>query len=105
MINVKITMVDGSEYNIRNGLAASVHDFHKMVIAPYGTNLALVEIIKGTLISVANIISIREMDDEEVISLDKPDNEEVEEVTGLNETEIKVEKSEEVEESAPVATE
>ena len=102
MINVKITMVDGSEYNIRN-IADSVKDIYKKVIAPYGTNMSFVEIIPGTLIITANIISIREMDEEEVAKLNEPEEPEV--VVGLTETEVIVEDlvSEQVEE--PIAAE
>ena len=91
MINIKITMVDGSEYKIRN-IADSVTDFHKKVIAPYGTNQSFVEIIPGELIFVANIISIREMSDEEISKLNEP-----EEVVGLTETDIETEEAEESE--------
>ena len=83
MINIKITMVNGDEYNVRN-IADSVHDFHKRVIAPYGTNMSFVEILPGILIGVNNIVSIRELSDEEVDSINK-------EVVGLTDTEIEVE--------------
>ena len=89
MINVKITMVNGDEYNVRN-IADSVHDFHKRVIAPYGTNMSFVEILPGTLIGVANIVSIREMSDEEVNGLNTPEEAE-DEVVGLTDTEVVVE--------------
>lgn len=85
-------MVDGSEYNIRN-IADSVKDFHKRVIAPYGTNMSFVEIIQGELIFVANIISIREMSEEEVNKLNEP-----EEVVGLRETDVETEEAEKSEE-------
>ena len=76
-------MVNGDEYNVRN-IADSVHDFHKRVIAPYGTNMSFVEILPGILIGVNNIVSIRELSDEEVDSINK-------EVVGLTDTEIEVE--------------
>jgi hypothetical protein len=90
MINIKITMVDGSEYKIRNMIADNVKDFHKAVIAPYGTNQSFVEIIPGELIFVANIISIREMSAEDIAKLNEP-----EEVVGLRETDAEVEEAEE----------
>lgn len=79
-------MTDGSEYKIRNMIADNVKDFHKAVIAPYGTNQSFIEIIPGELIFVANIISIREMSDEEI--------NEHEEVTGLRETDVETEEAE-----------
>lgn len=94
MINVKIKMTDGTEYKIRNSLAGSVKDFHKMVIAPYGTNQSFVEILPGELIFVANIISIREMSDEEVDKINEP-----EEIVGLRETDVETEEAEDTEES------
>jgi hypothetical protein len=93
MINVKIVMVNGDEYNVRN-IADSVHDFHKRVIAPYGTNMSFVEILPGTLIGVNNIVSIRELSDEEVDVINQPK----EEVVGLTDTEVVVE-DQEIEES------
>lgn len=92
MINVKITMVDGTEFDIRN-IADSVKDFHKKVIAPYGTNMSFVEILPGTLICVVNIVSIREMSEEEVNKLNTPEEAE-DEVVGLTETEVIVEEDE-----------
>jgi len=86
MINVKITMVNGTEYNIRNS-ADNVKDVYKRVMAPYGTNMSFVELMPGLLIATANIISIRELSDEEVNKLNDP---KVEEVTGLTETEVEV---------------
>ena len=88
MINIEIRMVDGTKYNVRN-IADSVKGFHKMVIAPYGTNMSFVEIIKGELIFVDNIISIREMDEDEFVKATEP-----EEVVGLRETEIEIEEAE-----------
>jgi len=85
MINVKITMVDGTEYNIRNS-ADNIKDVHKRVIAPYGTNMSFVEILQGTLIATSNIVSMRELSDEEVTKLNEP-----EEIVGLKETEVEVE--------------
>ena len=90
-------MVDGSEYNIRNG-ADSVKDAFKRIIAPYGTNMSFVEILSGTLISTDNIVSIRELSDEEVNAINMP--KEVEEVVGLTETEVDVEEDESEEENS-----
>ena len=87
MINVKITMVNGTEYNIRNS-ADNVKDVYKRVMAPYGTNMSFVELMPGLLIATANVVSIRELSDEEVNKLNEP---KVEEVTGLTETEVEVE--------------
>ena len=85
MINVKITMVNGREYNIRN-IADNIKDFYKRVMAPYGTNMVFVEIVKGELINTSNIVSIRAMSDKEVNAINEP-----EEVVGLTETEVEVE--------------
>ena len=86
MINVKITMVNGSEYNIRN-ITDNIKDFYKRVMAPYGTNMVFVEIVNGELINTANIVNMREMDDDEVNSINEPK----EEVVGLTETKVEVE--------------
>jgi len=85
MINVKITMVNGREYNIRN-IADNIKDFYKRVMAPYGTNMVFVEIVKGELINTSNIVSIRAMSDEEVNTINEP-----EEVVGLTDTEVIIE--------------
>jgi|GEM_PF-2267200 len=86
MINVKITMVDGTEYNIRNS-AESIKEAYKRIIAPYGTNMSFVEILPDTIIATTNIVSLRKLSDEEVNKLNEP---KVEEVTGLTETEVEV---------------
>ena len=78
-------MVNGREYNIRN-IADNIKDFYKRVMAPYGTNMIFVEIVKGELINTSNIVSIRAMSDEEVNTINEP-----EEVVGLTETEVEVE--------------
>ena len=98
MINVKITMVDGSEHNIRN-IASSVRNFYKNAIAPYGMGMSFMPIDRNEniLINTANIVSIRKMDDEEVARLNEPAVEEPEEVVGLRETDVEVEGVEEVE--------
>ena len=83
MINVKITMTDGTEYNIRNS-AQNIKDAYKRIMAPYGMVMGFVEILPGTLISTDNVVSIREMSDEEVEKLNKS------EVVGLTETEVDV---------------
>jgi len=88
MINVKITMIDGSEYNIRN-IADNIKDFYKRVLAPYGTQMTFVEIIKGELINTVNIVSIKELTDEDVNAINTI-NEPKEEVIGLTETEVEV---------------
>ena len=87
MINVKITMVNGSEYNVRN-IADNIQDFYKRVMAPYGTNMTYVEIVKGDLINTGNIVSIKEMSDEEVEEMNKPEEEVI---TGLTDAEVVVE--------------
>ena len=80
-------MVDGSEYNVRN-IADNIQDFYKRVMAPYGTNMTYVEIVKGDLINTGNIVSIREMSDDEVNKMNKPEEEVI---TGLTDTEVVVE--------------
>ena len=83
-------MVDGTAYTIRN-IADNIKDFYKGVMAPYGTNMIFVEIVKGELINTGNIVSIREMSDEEVNAINES---EIEEVVGLTETEVEVEELE-----------
>lgn len=78
-------MVNGREYNIRN-IADNIKDFYKRVMAPYGTNMVFVEIVKGELINTSNIVSIRAMSDEEVNTINEP-----EEVVGLTDTEVIIE--------------
>jgi len=81
-------MIDGSEYNIRN-IADNIKDFYKRVLAPYGTQMTFVEIIKGELINTVNIVSIKELTDEDVNAINTI-NEPKEEVIGLTETEVEV---------------
>ena len=90
MINIKITMVDGTDYNVRN-IAGTVKEFYKNAIAPYGMGMSFVEVVTGELINTANIVSIREMDEEEVAKLNEPAVEEPEIIVGLRETEVEVE--------------
>jgi hypothetical protein len=89
MINVKITMVDGSEYNVRN-YADSITEFYKRVFAPYGTNVLFLEILPGVIICSGNVVSMREMSEEEVSGIS-----ETEEIVGWAETKVEVEESEE----------
>jgi len=99
MINVKITMVNGTEYNLRNA-ADSTKEAYKRIIAPYGTNMSFVEILPETIISISNIVSLRKLSEEEVNAINEP---EVEEVTGLTETEVEV-KNENAEKLTPEAS-
>ena len=101
MINVKIIMTNGFEYNIRN-IADNIKDFYKRVMAPYGTNMVFVEIIKGELINTENIVSIREMTEDEVNSIDDVEEDDVEEeVVGLTDTDIETLESIESESKQP----
>ena len=88
MINVKITMVDGAEYNVRN-IATNVKDFYRNAIAPYGMGMSFMPVVNGILINTAIIVSIQEMTEEEVAKLNEPEEPEV--VVGLRETEVEVE--------------
>lgn len=88
-------MVNGTEYNVSN-IADSVTDFFKRVMAPYGTQMTFVEIVKGDLINTANVVSIREMSDDEVNSINAPKEEIEEPIVGLNETKVEVEGVEEL---------
>ena len=99
MINVKITMVNGTEYNLRNA-ADSTKEAYKRIIAPYGTNMSFVEILPETIISISNIVSLRKLSEEEVNAINEP---EVEEVVGLTETEVEV-KNENAEKLTPEAS-
>lgn len=87
-------MVDGTEYNVRN-IATNVKDFYRNAIAPYGMGMSFMPVIDGTLINTANIISIKEMNDDEVREVNESEEvrevNEPEEVVGLVETDGDVE--------------
>ena len=91
MINVKITMVNGTEYNVRNS-GTSVKEFYRNSIAPYGMGMSFMPTDRNenVLINTSNIVAIREMTNEEVEKINEP-----EEVVGLRETDIETEEAEE----------
>ena len=95
-------MVDGTEHNLRN-IATSVKEFYRNAIAPYGMGMTFMPVDNNELINTSNIISIREMSEDEVSKLNEP--EEPEEVVGLRETEVEVEEAEESEETEQPSSE
>ena len=65
MIELKITMIDGKEFNIRNP-ANSIKEFIRNAFMPDGGQLLWYEVVRGEQIQVDNIISIRELSETEV---------------------------------------
>lgn len=65
MIELKVIMVDGTEFNIRNP-ANSIKEFIRNALMPDGGQLLWYEIVRGESIQVDNIVSIRELSEGEV---------------------------------------
>ena len=64
-------MIDGNVYNIRSPMG-SIREFLKKSLMPDGGQLIWYEIVKGEVVQVDNIVSIKELNKEE---LDKIVNE------------------------------
>ena len=79
MINLRITMVSGQDFVIRNFAANSVVGFIKMVLMPNRTQLNWYEIIPGNFIQVSQIQGIEKLEDKEPEE-DKPEVEDGEEI-------------------------
>lgn len=65
MINVRITMVNGTSYTIRN-IASNIKQFYKNVFAPFGTTIKFIELIPGEIINTDNIVSMVELTDYDI---------------------------------------
>lgn len=72
MINIKVTMVNGKEYNVVNWLAENVKDFIKFVFMPQGVTMMFVEILPNEYLYTGNVLNIRELTDEEIRLLNGP---------------------------------
>lgn len=72
MINLKITMVGGEEFNIKNFAANSVPEFIKGILCRNQTQLNWYEIIVGTFIQVIHIESIKQLSNEELEKINNP---------------------------------
>lgn len=70
-----IRMTDESFFRVRNP-ANTVKDFFKSALAPYGNTMSFVEILPGRIINTANIVEIREIED----NIDFEDTEVINEV-------------------------
>lgn len=66
MINLKITMIDGSEIFLKNRSATSAIEFVRFMMKPGGVRAQWVEIISGTVINTDNIRSIQEISESEI---------------------------------------
>lgn len=65
MINLKITMLGGDIYKIRSP-HSSIREFIKKSLMPDGGQLIWYEIVRGEVIQVDNIVSIKELNKEEM---------------------------------------
>ena len=66
MINLKVTMLDGREYNVRNLVAEDVKEFIRLVFTPFGVQLKWCEIVPGEWIYVQNISCMRVLTNKEL---------------------------------------
>lgn len=71
MINLKIIVSGGREFNIRNFLANSVEEFIKIVLCKNQTQLNWYEAIPGTWIQTALIEAIVQLSNEELEEINK----------------------------------
>jgi len=76
MINLKITMDDGGEFNISNPVINNVKEWIRAALMPGGVQLLWFEVIPNTWIQVLHILKIRELTDEEIDKLNNPEVEE-----------------------------
>jgi len=74
MINLKITMISGEFYKIRNFVSLNVEDFIKSVLTRAGTFAKWYEVLPEVFIKVENIQSIERIQPTEKTS-SKPENE------------------------------
>ena len=65
MINLKITMIDGSEILIKNSAANSAIEFINLVFKPHAVTMNWVQVIKGTIININNVRSVVEISEGE----------------------------------------
>lgn len=85
MINVKMILINGDVFNLRNMAANNVKEFIKNVLMPTGVQKPWAEIFPGEFIQTAHIMGIREMTPEEfeqinnVVELELESSEPIEE--------------------------
>ncbi len=72
MINLKITMNNGEQYNIKNFSVNTIDEFIKIILCRNQTQLNWYEIIPNVLIQVKNIQSICKLSDEDILKLNMP---------------------------------
>ena len=76
MINIKIELVNGQVFHVKNSLANNVNEWTRRSLSPHGVTMRWHEIIPGTVIQVSNIATITAMTQDEVDALNVPDAEE-----------------------------
>ena len=72
MINVKIELLNGEVFYLKNALANNVQHWIRLTLIPQGVTKKWFEVIKGRMIQVPHIVGITEMTEEEVDALNTP---------------------------------
>ena len=80
MINLKLTMTDGSRMLIKNHMAASAIEFVRIMLKPGAVQAKWVEILPGTVINTDNIRSIEEISEGHAPTAEESINNDVVEV-------------------------
>ena len=66
MINLKITMIDGSDILIKNHNVGSAIEFVRLMLKPSGVPVGWIEVMNGAVININNIRSITEISEPEI---------------------------------------
>lgn len=72
MINLRITMVSGQTFNIRNFAVDSINDFLRMVLMKNQTQVNWYEVIPGTFIQASLIEGITQLSNVELENINNP---------------------------------
>ncbi len=73
MINIKVTMINGKEYNVKNFAAMNVQEFIKFVFMPHGVSIPWVEILPEEFMYAPNVLNIRKLTESEIQAINKPE--------------------------------
>ncbi len=96
-IKIKLTMLDGRVFKVRNLTATSLHDFINFDLAPKGVELKFYEVLMGVYIRVPNISRIEILDEDFGEDFKEDDKKEEPSEPEVPEESVPEEKLEEVE--------
>ena len=95
MINLKIRMINGEDFNLSHPTANNAQHWIRLVLMPMGTQLRWVELFPGRMIQTDNIQEVRLLTEEEINEINSPKEEPTPEAENNTGTEEKISKVEE----------